>query len=164
MQQFQAALASGRDSGGGYAVPPGGCRCRLAGAMAEAEAEAVTLSATIDEPVIFVNDFLCRRFVLMSSPGDGGSPPGRGKGIFRGRGRVAGVGNAPVGRGETTPAARIVGRARGRGRGAIALPRPPGSSGQLPIHAPGDTAAIAASPSLVVGDSVDEGESTGEYS
>ena len=101
----------------------------------------------------------------MSSSSDGSSPPpGRGRGIFRGRGRVAGVGTAPVGRGETAPAARIVGRARGRGRAAIALPRSPGNSGQLPIHAPGDTAAIAASPSLVVGDSVDEGESTGEYS
>ena len=33
--------------GGGCAVPPGGSRCRQAGAVAEAGAEAVTLSATI---------------------------------------------------------------------------------------------------------------------
>ena len=82
----------------------------------------------------------------MSSSSDGSSPPGRGRGVFRGRGRVAGVGTAPVGRGETTPAARIVGRARGRGRAAIASQRSPGNSGQLPMVP--DT-AIAASPSLV---------------
>ena len=92
----------------------------------------------------------------MSSSSDGSSSPGRGRGVFRGRGRVAGVGTAPVGRGETTPETRVVGRARGRGRAAIASQRSPGSSGQLPIVL--DT-AIAASPSLVGGVE----ESTGEY-
>ena len=46
-RQFQAAAVAGAVAGAGARYSQAGAHCRQAGAMAEAVAEAVTLSATI---------------------------------------------------------------------------------------------------------------------